>query len=788
MSSKRARTIASYKLEIPVSSEDNSDDEVTRCICGDTASKGVMVQCDECGVWQHCDCMNLAGKKLPKKYFCEQCKPESHPSIIPALAVQSTSSKNIAETSVNTNLTYGQDSRNPQRQSSVASSGMSSLGDFQDGESNFPATAHEQPTNTKSPSTTLSNSRFNVSAKDKAAALQMSKTTPKRKSRQNSIAATTASIATAAKKRNTLNSRVADQWNAELLLMQTGDNHTETECSMDVDGASEDGTDHDPTLHGTDPEASVPEEFLRSRGQLGPHYDSFLNDCSKSSLLDSGGERSRNQSIHKNDDINEAREELDEGSEYTNGRKRLKRLNSVTDASTQDVKVASPLGKSKKERRSKSKRVIQEKSQSEASPLLMDSDKFNLNERKSSHVSKTSEIDRTTEGEHGAFYASLSTNPPVLDDDNTLSGRSTNNKRRDKFKKLKGSTRKQSASALECTVDRDSDQGLAKTFSLYEVETNKLAMDHAFDSSNVSDSIPAAHSTVAEDESMPDDMAVATLGSTKKKAGGRGRVPKSRKKALPGNRDIHVCDDDAYVDTGIGSSLKPGLVESACHPQTDSLDASDILAPDSHSIHASGDHPLKPDSDPICSLRAPPSPPVQPHSLGLDSPPLEIHRRLKQLYEAVQRLRESLGTCIAVVPPEHMPLKKLKDCSHGRFASDGSEFPCKDLSSTMDPQGLDRTCHSMMSELNNRDGPHFSTHSQMDIDCTPIVSSDLASMDSNPVDCVVANQLDDQIVKKNRSALQRLIITLATPCSSVADMVDILEDALDQFDSRFAML
>ncbi|KAJ3293121.1 hypothetical protein HDU76_007091, partial [Blyttiomyces sp. JEL0837] len=40
---------------------------------------GVMIQCEKCMVWQHCRCMGIPEKKLPKHYYCELCKPSGHP-------------------------------------------------------------------------------------------------------------------------------------------------------------------------------------------------------------------------------------------------------------------------------------------------------------------------------------------------------------------------------------------------------------------------------------------------------------------------------------------------------------------------------------------------------------------------------------------------------------------------------------------------------------------------------------------------------------------------------------
>ena len=44
-------------------------------------SLGLMVQCDKCEVWQHCECMGLEQPDIPDQYYCEQCKPENHKQI-----------------------------------------------------------------------------------------------------------------------------------------------------------------------------------------------------------------------------------------------------------------------------------------------------------------------------------------------------------------------------------------------------------------------------------------------------------------------------------------------------------------------------------------------------------------------------------------------------------------------------------------------------------------------------------------------------------------------------------
>lgn len=43
-----------------------------------TDNSGLMVQCDKCEVWQHCECIGLIQEKLPDHYYCDQCQPENH--------------------------------------------------------------------------------------------------------------------------------------------------------------------------------------------------------------------------------------------------------------------------------------------------------------------------------------------------------------------------------------------------------------------------------------------------------------------------------------------------------------------------------------------------------------------------------------------------------------------------------------------------------------------------------------------------------------------------------------
>ncbi|XP_013868611.1 histone-lysine N-methyltransferase ASH1L isoform X2 [Austrofundulus limnaeus] len=51
----------------------DKDDDVIRCICGMYKDEGLMIQCEKCMVWQHCDCMRLETEV--EHYLCEQCDP-----------------------------------------------------------------------------------------------------------------------------------------------------------------------------------------------------------------------------------------------------------------------------------------------------------------------------------------------------------------------------------------------------------------------------------------------------------------------------------------------------------------------------------------------------------------------------------------------------------------------------------------------------------------------------------------------------------------------------------------
>ncbi|KAG8231796.1 hypothetical protein J437_LFUL012073 [Ladona fulva] len=49
------------------------EEDVIRCICGLYKDEGMMIQCERCLVWQHCDC--VAADEGIEHYLCEQCNP-----------------------------------------------------------------------------------------------------------------------------------------------------------------------------------------------------------------------------------------------------------------------------------------------------------------------------------------------------------------------------------------------------------------------------------------------------------------------------------------------------------------------------------------------------------------------------------------------------------------------------------------------------------------------------------------------------------------------------------------
>ncbi|XP_012286435.1 histone-lysine N-methyltransferase ash1 isoform X2 [Orussus abietinus] len=51
------------------------EEDVIRCICGLHRDEGLMIQCERCLVWQHCDCVKA--DTSVESYLCERCQPRT---------------------------------------------------------------------------------------------------------------------------------------------------------------------------------------------------------------------------------------------------------------------------------------------------------------------------------------------------------------------------------------------------------------------------------------------------------------------------------------------------------------------------------------------------------------------------------------------------------------------------------------------------------------------------------------------------------------------------------------
>ncbi|XP_056020790.1 uncharacterized protein LOC125649572 isoform X3 [Ostrea edulis] len=56
-----------------IEGQEEEEEEVIRCVCGIFRDEGLMIQCEKCFIWQHCDCMKVKGEV--DNYLCELCQP-----------------------------------------------------------------------------------------------------------------------------------------------------------------------------------------------------------------------------------------------------------------------------------------------------------------------------------------------------------------------------------------------------------------------------------------------------------------------------------------------------------------------------------------------------------------------------------------------------------------------------------------------------------------------------------------------------------------------------------------
>jgi hypothetical protein len=87
---KRVRIQTPKATRDDASYEEEDEDGICRCICGDNnfTAKRPWIQCTACNVWQHNDCMDVSvfDDELGDHYWCEDCDPDSHAVLLAAAA------------------------------------------------------------------------------------------------------------------------------------------------------------------------------------------------------------------------------------------------------------------------------------------------------------------------------------------------------------------------------------------------------------------------------------------------------------------------------------------------------------------------------------------------------------------------------------------------------------------------------------------------------------------------------------------------------------------------------
>ncbi|KAH9513216.1 Histone-Lysine N-Methyltransferase ash1l, partial [Bulinus truncatus] len=77
---KTTKTLMDTELEklehASCKGSDLPEEDIIRCICGVTRDEGLMLQCEKCLRWQHCDCVRASGNE--EHYLCDRCEPRYH--------------------------------------------------------------------------------------------------------------------------------------------------------------------------------------------------------------------------------------------------------------------------------------------------------------------------------------------------------------------------------------------------------------------------------------------------------------------------------------------------------------------------------------------------------------------------------------------------------------------------------------------------------------------------------------------------------------------------------------
>lgn len=70
---KERRVRGSVKEDDDSDADDQTDEDIIRCVCDDSSDDGFTIQCESCEDWQHASCVNIKKSKIPEHYICERC-------------------------------------------------------------------------------------------------------------------------------------------------------------------------------------------------------------------------------------------------------------------------------------------------------------------------------------------------------------------------------------------------------------------------------------------------------------------------------------------------------------------------------------------------------------------------------------------------------------------------------------------------------------------------------------------------------------------------------------------
>jgi hypothetical protein len=72
-SRKRDRRDLKDEAQLAPTDQDNYDEEVIECICGNNKDLGFMISCEKCYAWLHGKCVGISKRNEPEVYYCPRC-------------------------------------------------------------------------------------------------------------------------------------------------------------------------------------------------------------------------------------------------------------------------------------------------------------------------------------------------------------------------------------------------------------------------------------------------------------------------------------------------------------------------------------------------------------------------------------------------------------------------------------------------------------------------------------------------------------------------------------------